>query len=328
MSAQDTTDGGGRQRPAPSVSVVVPSYRRPDRLAECLDGIAASLRAPDEVLVVVRDDDAASAGAVRARGDATVIVTVSRPGVLEAMAAGARAATGEVIVFFDDDAIPRPDWLGRILGHLAQPGVGGAGGRDIVTAPDDLPRVDTAGELTWWGGLKGAHHRVSGPPRDVTVLKGANMAFRREALALPTGLLGGGAQIHFEVATCLWAGARGWRLVLDPGAEVVHLPGPRFDYDQRHRPARRATFNAAHNLTRAVLTMRPRLAVARVVVGVAVGDRGVPGLGRALLAALSGDIATASRAGHSIVGQLCGAIAVARGRRIAMITFTPERDRS
>jgi hypothetical protein len=48
----------------------------------------------------------------------------------------------------------------------------------------------------------------------------------------------------------------------------------------------------------------------------------VPGLGRALLAALSGDSATASLAGHSIAGQLCGAVAVARGRRVEMITFT------
>ena len=307
--------------PTGLVSVVVPSYRRPERLMECLDGIVASNHTPGEVIVVLRGDDRPSRHAVAARGDDTRIVTVERPGVLEAMACGARAAAGDVIVFFDDDAVPRPDWLGLILGHLARPGVGGAGGRDIVSPADDLQRVGTAGRLTWWGGLRGAHHRVAGPPREVEVLKGANMAFRRDALALPVALLGEGAQAHFEVATCLWARNHGWRLVLDPGAEVEHLPGPRFDADRRHTPSRRATFNAAYNLTCAVMTMCPRRAFARLAFGVAIGDRGIPGIGRSLLAALTGDTTTALRVGHSVAGQLVAALHVLRGDRLQMLTF-------
>ncbi len=304
-----------------SVSVIVPSYRRPGRLMECLDGVAASRCRPDEVVVVLRRGDEESVRAVKARHDDTRIIAVSRPGVLEAMASGARAARGDVLVFFDDDAVPKPDWITRILGHLEGSDVGGAGGRDIVTTPDDLPRVRSAGRLTWWGKVIGDHHRVSGPPRDVDVLKGANMAFKREAFALPTHLLGDGAQVHFELASCLWARNRGWRLILDPSAEVVHLTGPRFDQDSRSRPTLKATYNEAHNFTWAMLTMRPRRALISVLYGVGIGDRAMPGIGRALAAVIVGDTPTARRLGHSVAGRLSGVVSAVSGRGIKMIGF-------
>jgi len=40
-----------------AVTVVVPTYRRPEHLGRCLEGIRAQSRAPDEVVVVRRADD-------------------------------------------------------------------------------------------------------------------------------------------------------------------------------------------------------------------------------------------------------------------------------
>jgi hypothetical protein len=57
------------------------------------------------------------------------------------------------------------------------------------------------------------------------VVQAANMALRREALALPDGLRGSGAQAHFEVAMCLWARKRDWRIVYDPAIVVDHYRG-------------------------------------------------------------------------------------------------------
>jgi hypothetical protein len=154
----------------------------------------------------------------------------------------------------------------------------------------------------------------------VDVLKGANMAFRREALALPAHLLGAGAQVHFEVATCLWAKNRGWRLMLDPDAEVVHLPGERFAGDRRSGPSPVSTYNAACNLTWCMLSMRPGLAPRRLVYGLCVGDRDVPGVGRALAGLVRGERLWL-RLLPSLTGQLWGATLVAVGRPVKMTTF-------
>jgi hypothetical protein len=234
-----------------------------------------------------------------------------------------------MIAFIDDDAAPHPDWLQRVLSLMVDKRVGGVGGRDIVTLDGALPRTGDVGRLTSWGKLVGDHHRAAGPPRGVDVLKAANMIFRREALALPSGLRGSGAQVHFEVATCLWAADRGWRLVMDPGAEVDHLPGPRFDADRRGAPAAKATFDAAYNLTIALITMRPTLATRRLAYGLLVGDRGAPGLLRAVAASRSRQWFIVRRLVPSLGGQLLALLHFSRGTRLEMTTFSrPDCQRS
>lgn len=305
-----------------SVTVVIPTYRRSDRLRQALRALETQARQADEIIVVRRSDDAPAAAVVRERWRLPLReVIVQEPGVLAAMIAGARGASGSLIAFIDDDAAPHADWLQRMVALVAEYGVGGVGGRDIVTVDDALPRTADVGRITAWGKLIGDHHRAAGPPLDVDVLKAANMLFRREALALPRGLRGAGAQVHFEIATCLWAHDRGWRLVMDPGAEVDHLPGPRFDADRRGAPAATATFDAAYNLTIALMTMRSALAPRRLVYGLVVGDRGAPGLLRAMAAIQGHEWFVARRLIPSLGGQLLAVLHAARGARLEMTTF-------
>jgi GT2 family glycosyltransferase len=304
-----------------TVSVIVPSYRRPERLVQCLEAVRRSELPPLEIIVVLRVEDTASIAAVNDRFPSVELVLVAERGGLAAMTAGARRARGDVLVFFDDDAVPRPDWLPRIAAHLGEDDVGGAGGRDIVTDPDVLPRTTVAGRFMRSGRLIGNHHTITGPPRDVDVLKGANMAFKREAFALPTHLLGDGAQVHFEVAACLWARRRGWRLILDPAAEVLHIPGTRFDSDIRFRPSLRAVYHMAFNFTWCLLSTRPKPPLRAFVYGILVGYRGGPGIVRTAVALLRGERAVLRRVLPSLAGHLHAVALLIAGRRGSMITF-------
>lgn len=288
------------------VSVVVPSFRRPQGLSRCLKGLALSGRKPDEVIVSVRRGDDATEAVVQA-SDGAKIAWVDEPGVLAAMHRGVERACGDVIVFLDDDAVPHADWLERILREFGEPDVGGVGGRDIVTEPDDLPRKNTAGKFTFWGSMVGNHHVVEGVPREVDVLKGANMAFRRQALALPVSLLGDGAQAHFEVATGLWARRAGWRLVLVPEAQVTHLPELRFDADARDKPSGGARYRLAYNYNWCLLSYRPALAPLRLAYGWLIGDRAMPGLVRSAVAVARREPGVARYLFPSVAGQLVGA---------------------
>ncbi len=61
-----------------SVTVVVPSYRRPDDLARCLSGLAAQEPAPHETLVVLREDDLECRSVATEQGGTVRIVDVEK----------------------------------------------------------------------------------------------------------------------------------------------------------------------------------------------------------------------------------------------------------
>jgi glycosyltransferase involved in cell wall biosynthesis len=303
-------------------SLIVPAHRRPERLRRCLDHALSQRRPFDEVLVVSQADDRETIDVARAYGAGPVLVTV--PGVLAAMTAGARAATGTLLGFCDDDVELPDDWLERALRHLDDPAVGAVSGRDLVDRSDELGVTPTAGLLLSWGRMVGDHHRVVGPPRHVDVLKGANMLWRREALSLPTKLRGTGAQVHYEIAMSAWADSAGYRLLLDPTLQVGHRAGLRYGEDLRGAPTARAVQDAAFNYVVAMSEARPRAVdrFRRLLFGVLVGNRSAPGLIRAALALVRREFDIAARLLPSLKGQMAGEVALLLGYDIGRTRFS------
>jgi Glycosyl transferase family 2 len=306
-----------------SYCAVVPTFGRPDELASCLDALGRQRHAFDEVLVVTRLDDPRSAEVAASSPTPCTVLALDAKGALAAMAAGARASSAEVICFTDDDAVPPADWLERLAAALGSSElVGGVGGRDEIVldesgAPDEA-RTHDVGRVTWYGRHVGGHHLGQGPPRDVSFLKGVNSAYRRRALGLPRELRGTGAQAHLEVAVGRYARAHGYRLVYDPAITVEHHPAPRLGDDQRTGPSPEAVRDAAFNL---VVAIGGITGLVRVLYATLLGDRGAPGLGRAMAAALRGDRETTRRLGPSVAGSLAGGWALLCGRGLTYETF-------
>lgn len=298
-----------------SISVVVPTWRRADYLINCLHGLGRQTIPPHEIVVVRREDDDETREALASWTDVRlVVVSVTEPGAVAAMAAGSERATGAIVAFTDDDAVPRPDWIELLLAHFADPAVGAAGGRDVMLSSEaqGRPLTEDVGRITRWGKQIGNHHLGRGAVRDVMTLKGVNMAFRRGALAFPSGLRGVGAQPHFEVAMCLWARQRGWRVVYDPSVLVDHFHGPRASEYHRDVPSRRAAEETAYNLVVAILTFEPDLFWRRACYGIVVGDREVPGVVRSAYAVLDRDFTTFRRLPAALLGQLRALASVGR----------------
>ena len=95
------------------VSVVIPTLGR-ETLALCQAGLAKQTRSPDEVIVVLDRD---------------------RRGVAWGRNEGIARSTGDLIAFADDDGIPPPDWLERLVAALDRYDAAVAGGTFQETDP-------------------------------------------------------------------------------------------------------------------------------------------------------------------------------------------------
>jgi GT2 family glycosyltransferase len=307
-------------QPVARVSVVVPSFRRPTALRGCLEALKRQTYPADEIIVVHRVGDNETEAALRdMRSELGRAFAVAEPGQVAALCTGAREATGSILAFTDDDALPRADWLQRICRHFEAADVGAVGGRDVIHGQPMSSGTERVGRVGRWGKVIGDHHRGTGSARDVEVLKGVNMAFRRVALAFPIGLRGAGAQVHNEVATCLWAVEQGWRIVYDPALVVDHFPAIRFGEDRRGAPSCVALENAAYNAVATVLAARPWLFWRRAVYGLAVGDYGAPGVVRAAVGFARREPRIAERFVASISGQTAALLDARVGRRVTFV---------
>jgi GT2 family glycosyltransferase len=250
------------------------------------------------VLVVGRLDDYATHAVLAdpaTRGELALDwVTIEVPGQVAALNRGLDAAQGDIVAITDDDAAPRPDWVARIVAaFVADSRLGALGGRDWVHERGQVLDGEKrcVGTIRPSGKVIGNHHLGVGAPREVDLLKGANMSYRRAAIVgirFDERLRGSGAQTHNDMAFSMRVKRAGWKLVYDPLVAVDHYPAPRARDDARHQQSPSAIRNGAYNFH---LTLRECLPPLRRRIAwwwyMLVGTRVYPGLIHPLLALAS-----------------------------------------
>jgi cellulose synthase/poly-beta-1,6-N-acetylglucosamine synthase-like glycosyltransferase len=253
------------------ITVIIPTYRRIKDLALCLNALKQQNRKADEILLVVRDIDNETKQFLDGFDTQLFplqVVKVTAPGQVAALNSGLDSATGDIIAITDDDAIPHPDWLERVEAHfLADAKVGGVGGRDwmylngqLSDASNHPGASDIVGKVQWFGRTIGNHHIGEGEAREVEILKGANMSYRKTAitdLRFDNRLLGSGAQVCNDMGFSLAVKRAEWKLIYDPQVAVDHYPAQRFDENQRNQFNPVAVINMAHNETFVMLEHLP-----------------------------------------------------------------------
>src|SRR4051794_17787996 len=118
--------------PSPDVTVLVPTYRRPERLRRLLAAVVLQ-HAPFswELLVVDNDADGSARTTVepvRLAGVSVRYVVEPALGAVHARNRGIREAAGRVVAMLDDDVVPRPGWLATVCAPLLEGAASGAGG--------------------------------------------------------------------------------------------------------------------------------------------------------------------------------------------------------
>jgi GT2 family glycosyltransferase len=110
---------------SPTISVVIPTYRREQVLVDTLRLVAPLLQPGDEMLVIDQTPahEPRTEQALRNLAESGAIRWVRResPNTCAAMNAGARLARGDILLFLDDDVIPDADLLEAHRAAMSRP---------------------------------------------------------------------------------------------------------------------------------------------------------------------------------------------------------------
>jgi len=104
---------------SPLVTVVIPTYARPERLRGCLAALARQTMAADAFEVVVVDDGSPEPArpptADALAGPAVRVIRQENAGPSAARNRGVQEARGQLVAFTDDDCLPTPTWLESLV---------------------------------------------------------------------------------------------------------------------------------------------------------------------------------------------------------------------
>jgi glycosyltransferase involved in cell wall biosynthesis len=123
------------------LSVVIPSYARPEPLARCMEALSkVRLEGSFEVIVVDDGSPTPLAPVIEKFADRVParVLRQANKGPAAARNAGARAAIGRLLAFTDDDCLPEPDWLSALAKTHAQQPLALIGGRVSNALPDNI----------------------------------------------------------------------------------------------------------------------------------------------------------------------------------------------
>jgi GT2 family glycosyltransferase len=159
------------------------------------------------------------------RGDVRV-VDVALPGVARARQRALDESATDVVLFLDDDVVPRAGWYTALSAAADAPEVGAAGGTVAPLWPDHSPPRWLDSRLYPYFG-----ERRAGPGNPHLPF-GANVAVRRDAAAavggyrLDLGKSGDQMGMHEDTELCRRIREGGWRVEEAPDAVVDHLVSP------------------------------------------------------------------------------------------------------
>jgi glycosyltransferase involved in cell wall biosynthesis len=129
-----------------NLTVILPTFRRPDALGRALDALAAQ-EDPGvawELVVIDNDDPPGAEATVDDRGRHLPVpvrfVREPRRGASHARNRGIEEATGDIIVMLDDDVVPKADWLARLVEPILEGRCDATGGRVILDPTVAWPR--------------------------------------------------------------------------------------------------------------------------------------------------------------------------------------------
>ena len=110
------------------VSIIIPTFNGASRIGNCLDALVAQTVGRAAEILVVDDGSTDHTADVVRRYGCVRLISQANAGPAAARNRGAIEASGEILLFTDDDCVPMPDWLDAMLNPFSDSEVVGAKG--------------------------------------------------------------------------------------------------------------------------------------------------------------------------------------------------------
>lgn len=226
----------------PAWSIVIPTYRRGEALAECLESVCAIDYPKDRVEVIIIDNGGAenteaAAAPFAARVTLRYLVNEQNRGYGFSVNRGISESRGDAILLLNDDARPMADVLAKCDTLLASDReIGCVGWRAIERGY--ARSGEGIGVISARGDVVANFDMDCGAPIEVEHVYGFCYAFTQEAVrragVMDRTLL---AQPYssgnrIETDHCLTIREHGLKVVYHPGLVAVHLAKPRPDMSE------------------------------------------------------------------------------------------------
>ena len=240
-----------------AVSIVIPVFNNAAFTYGCLESIADRTPAGQyEVIVVDNGSTDETRQLLGTFAGAHVIHNDVNEGFVRGCNQGIEAATGEFVLFLNNDTVVLDGWLEHLRETIARDRRIGAVGAQLIY-PDD--RLQEAGGIIWndgtgWNYGKGEDRNQPeyNFVRDVDYCSGACLLVRHSLLKILNGFDMRFAPAYYEDADlCFELRRLGFRVVYQPRAKVVHFEGATAGVDlrtgsKRFQDINRAKFLAKH----------------------------------------------------------------------------------
>ena len=250
---------------APAVSIVIATRDRLDLLRPCIESIQrSSAHYPGTLEIVIADNDSTEPATqsflthLEGTGAARIVAV---PGEFNWSAinnAAAAAASGEVLIFLNNDTVVlAEDWCAELVANALRAEVGAVGARllyedgtlqhaGVVLGVEGVAGHDSVGEVPERGGYFGRSHLQ----RSAAAVTGACLATRKRVFEEVGGFDAANLKVAFnDIDYCLRLRGAGYRVVYNPFAVLYHFESKSRGLDltqdkaARHR-TEAATFRA------------------------------------------------------------------------------------
>lgn len=208
-----------------TISLIIPTYNRSEILIETVRHYLNNFPDDGELIIIDQSQDR-NLDIVELSEIHPFVkyMQISEKGLPNARNIGSLAASGEIIVYTDDDVIPSTKLLAAYKRAFEDPMVGGAAGRVCLANASNMKTKSERPRIRQVDG-KIFSNFDQDKKMSVDHAQGCNMAFRRSLVVEVGGFdkrFGGSAHLE-ETDLCMRIKALGYKIVYLPNASLIHL---------------------------------------------------------------------------------------------------------
>lgn len=235
------------------VSIIIPVFNNAEYTRQCLTALKANTSYPNyEVIVVDNGSSDETQPMLAARKGIKVIRNIENKGFTEACNQGAQAATGDYLLFLNNDTIPLKGWLEPLVCRLYEAPWAGAAGSRLIYPNGTLQEAAAVVHSDGTASNFGRHDHPARPcynrPCEVDYCSGASLLVRTELFRELGGFdMRYSPAYYEETDICFALREMGKAVVYEPASTVIHFGSTTAGLDptkgvRRHLVINRETF--------------------------------------------------------------------------------------